>query len=335
MLRSKYLRDLKDCKLCEWSCGADRLAGEMGVCRMALPEVASCTLHPAPPRSYTVFTAGCNFKCLNCQNWEIAHYPDNKSLVRGWVDPKALALECVHELGSLVAKLMGADRVFFSGGEPTIHLPYIEEVVREVRELDPNARFNFDTNGFLTRDSFRKVLDFSTSITYDIKAYTDEVHRVVTGAPAEPTLRNAEELGRNREKLWEYRVLVIPKITSREVEPISEFIASIDPSLPVCLLSFRPNFALENHHYASKKIMNECVETARRAGLENVYWSGAVGREKEVKITGMDKRYQSDCARLAGSYALKAKCPSHPRNCGSCKLNQKCSLKQYTPKITT
>ena len=50
-----------------------RLAGEVGVCGIGLPQVALRTLHPAPPESYTIFMAGCNFRCLYCQNWDIAH----------------------------------------------------------------------------------------------------------------------------------------------------------------------------------------------------------------------------------------------------------------------
>ncbi|MFQ5711500.1 MAG: radical SAM protein [Candidatus Geothermarchaeales archaeon] len=331
----KYLKDIENCRLCEWRCGVDRLAGETGICRMTLPQVASCTLHPAPPRSYTVFTAGCDFKCLNCQNWSIAHYPDNGEFVRGWVDPKDLALECIYELRTSTAKAMGADRIFFSGGEPTIHLPYVEEVIREARKFNPDTKVNFDTNGFLTKDSFRRVLNFTTSITFDIKAYSDEAHRALTGAPVEPVLRNAEELGKNREKLWEYRVLVIPGITDEEVGAISEFIASIDPSLPVCFLSFRPNFVLENHPYANRRLMNRCVETAKKFGLENVYWSGSIGKEEKIRAGKRVREYKLDHARLAGSYALLAKCATHPRDCGGCKSNQKCPLKRHIPQIIT
>jgi uncharacterized Fe-S radical SAM superfamily protein PflX len=57
-----YLDPLASCTLCEHRCGVNRLAGQTGVCRMTLPVVASATLHPAPPESYTVFTAGCNYK---------------------------------------------------------------------------------------------------------------------------------------------------------------------------------------------------------------------------------------------------------------------------------
>ena len=161
----KFLEELENCKLCEWQCGVDRLSGELGVCKMGVPQVASCQLHPAPPQSYTIFTAGCNFKCLNCQNCFIAHYPDIETPIRGYVDPKELAIESIVAIKSSIGKLIGADRIFFSGGEPTIHLPYIEKIVEEARKIDPETKVNFDTNGFLTwveaieeRDNVLRIL---------------------------------------------------------------------------------------------------------------------------------------------------------------------------------
>lgn len=95
MSEPQFLKNLKNCELCEHRCRVNRLEGETGVCRVTIPTVASATLHPAPPESYTVFMSGCNFKCLNCQNWTISQYPDNEYRQRGYVDPKELAKECV------------------------------------------------------------------------------------------------------------------------------------------------------------------------------------------------------------------------------------------------
>jgi pyruvate formate lyase activating enzyme len=338
MTEPHFLRDLEKCELCEYTCGVNRLRGETGVCRVTRPTVASATLHPAPPESYTVFMAGCNFKCLNCQNWTISQYPDNGLGQRGYEDPKELAEECLNRLGSLSAKLMGADRIFFSGGEPTIHLPYIEKVVEEARKIHPDTKVNFDTNGYASEQSLQRILGFATSITYDLKAYNDEVHLALTGASSKPVLRNARYIGKHaRDKLWEYRILVIPKINEDEIKPLTEFIAEIDPSLPICFLAFRPNFALENHPGAGRSLMDKCVEIAKRSGLEQAYWSGSTdipgtGMNMESEIKG---RYVSEDARLAGSYALHAGCETHPRGCSPCMSNQACEIKKYVPKRVT
>jgi pyruvate formate lyase activating enzyme len=295
-------------------------------------------LHPAPPESYTVFTAGCNYKCLNCQNWTISQYPDNGFGQRGYEDPRELAAECANSLNSLSARLMGADRIFFSGGEATIHLPYIEKVVEEAGRIRPDTKVNFDTNGYLTEESLERVLDFTTSITYDLKAYHDEVHLALTGASSKPVLRNAEYIGRHaKDKLWEFRILVIPKINEDDIRPLAEFIARIDPSLPVCFLAFRPNFALENHPGATSSLMDKCVDIAKDSGLENAYWSGSTGIPGTVIRTHseMKDKYVSEGSRLGGSYAFHAGCPTHPRRCSPCTSNQACGIKKYIPRMMT
>jgi pyruvate formate lyase activating enzyme len=306
---------------------------------MTRPVVASAALHPAPPESYTVFMSGCNFKCLNCQNWTISQFPDNGFSQRGYIPPKELAEECVKQLKSIPAKMMGADRIFFSGGEATVHLPYIEKVVEEAKRMRPDTRVNFDTNGYMTEQSLERVLAFTTSITYDLKAFSGELHWALTGASAEPVLRNAEYIARHaRNQLWEYRILVIPGINEDEIRPLAKFIAKIDPSLPVCFLAFRPNFVLERHSGASTDLMEKCVSIAQDCGLEKAYWSGHTGLPRanlDVVESEIKKRYRSESARLAASYAFCAGCQTHPRRCSTCTSNQECRVKRYVPVIVS
>ena len=338
MTHPDFEDDLQRCELCEHKCRANRLKGETGVCRATMPVVASANLHLASPASYTVFMAGCNFKCLQCQSWTVSQYPDNGCHQRGYADPGTLAEECLQELNSFAARLIGADRISFSGGESTIYLPYVERVVEEARKMKPDIKVNFDTNGYMTEGSLERVLSFSTSITYDLKAYNEEVHLALTGASSRPVLRNAEYIGKYaRDSLWEYRIVVIPEITEDEIKPLTDFIANIDPSLPVCLLAFRPNFVLENHQGAKTRLMQRCVGVARDSGLENVYWSGhpnIPGTRTHLESEIRDE-YSLHGAQLADSYALSAGCQSHPRGCSNCVANQACRIKQYVPKRVT
>jgi pyruvate formate lyase activating enzyme len=316
----------------------NRLEGETGVCRMTTPVIASANLHLAAPASYTVFMAGCNFKCLHCQSWQSSQYPDNECGQRAYANPKTLADECVYGLDSFIAKLIGADRISFSGGEPTIHLPYVEKAVEAARKIRPDIKVNFDTNGYMSERSLERILSFTTSITFDLKAYNDEMHLALTGASSKPVLRNAEHIGKDaKDRLWEYRVVVIPELTEDEIKPLTEFIADIDPALPVCFLAFRPNFVLENHPGAKKKLMQRCVRTAKDSGLKSVYWSGRVGipagganLQHEIRAG-----YSLESAQLAGSYALSAGCRTQPRGCSRCTANQACAIKKYDPKRVT
>ena len=130
---------------------------------------------------------------------------------------------------------------------------------------------------------------------------------------------------------------MLPKLNENEIKPLTEFIANIDATLPVCFLASRPNFVLENHPGAAMSLMEKCVNIAKEAGLKNAYWSGYTGIagtvvEIERKIEG---KYTTADARLAGSYSFQAGCQTHPRNCSKCNANQACRIKKYIPKLVT
>lgn len=68
------------CRLCPQNCNIDRSKGEIGKCKTGLkPFVSSVNLHfgeesvlVGKTGSGTVFFAGCNLKCLFCQNYDIS-----------------------------------------------------------------------------------------------------------------------------------------------------------------------------------------------------------------------------------------------------------------------
>ena len=328
--------ELQDCRLCEWQCGVDRLAGEQGVCLPGEPQVALRTLHPAPPASYTVFMAGCNLRCLHCQNWDIAQWPEGRNRVDGHLAAGELAKEALKALASSLGRGIGADRIFFSGGEATCSLPFVEEVVWQARKLDPSVRINFDTNGFMTEESLRRVLSWTTSVTFDLRAVDDEVHRALTGAPAGPVLRNARMIAEQPEKLWEFRILVVPGVNDGQIEKLSWFIAGLGTELPVCFLAFRPNFVLEHHRGAPVSLMLKAVNTARDCGLRQVAWSGRTDllggpRELLQASLGPVSSLSDPGARLAAAYAMRAGCLRTVRDCGHCEARLKCGVKSYRP----
>jgi putative pyruvate formate lyase activating enzyme len=88
-----------DCTLCPRSCRVDRTAGEKGVCRTgSRASVSHALLHfgeaPAPrgaagaaardsegrAGSGTIFFAGCNLKCLFCQNYQLSWLHEGKAV---------------------------------------------------------------------------------------------------------------------------------------------------------------------------------------------------------------------------------------------------------------
>jgi pyruvate formate lyase activating enzyme len=143
------------------------------------------------------------------------------------------------------------------------------------------------------------------------------------------------ELCEHRDQLWELRFLVIPGITDGEVAPLCDFIASIDPDLPLCFLAFRPNFVLADHPGASLQLMQHCLAVARAKGLGNAHWSGVpeIPGRAAAPDPALADHYDGPAAHLAATYAARAGCVTHPRDCGNCPAD--CRVKGHLPQRVT
>ncbi|NVN89275.1 MAG: glycyl-radical enzyme activating protein [Desulfuromonadales bacterium] len=136
----------------------------------------------------------------------------------------ALALERRGEYlpaGELVALLL-RDRLFyessgggvtFSGGEATVHMDYLEQVLRDLKQRGIHTALQtcglFDFEHFSTR-----LLPRIDLIFYDIKLLDPDQHQRFTGRDNRPILDNFVRLtGMAREKLMP-RVPLIPGITA-------------------------------------------------------------------------------------------------------------------------
>ncbi|MCX8176411.1 MAG: radical SAM protein [Candidatus Bathyarchaeota archaeon] len=322
-----WIDDFKKCELCAWSCRVNRLR-KSGACRVNLPEVAYLNMSYAT-RSITVTMLGCCFRCIYCNAYRLSQYPDVGWFYKGFLNPESLTSEVMKLYGSEKSRMLNIGSLSFTGGEPTIHWPYIREVISLAKEKLDNIKVGIATNGFSKR--FRDILNKVDWINFEVKAFDDEVHRAITGAPVEVVLGNLKILVKDfSEKIRVVRTVVIPKINETQVLKIAEFLASINPEVPYRLIAYRPNFITYYHPGPSKKLMKNLVKEAKKAGMKNVSFSGWYPYKCRIKAEKVFA-YKSEEARIAAKYAMAAGCMHHPRDCGNCKLMQKCPAMVMEP----
>lgn len=312
----EYLKELKRCQFCPWNCGVNRIEGETGVCRVKIPELAYTSISPVL-KTFSVTLLGCSFRCVYCNAYRLSQYPDSGWMYRGFVEPDLLAKEILDAFNSSLAQKIGVKRLSFTGGEPSINIPYLEEIVSQIKKIISEVEVGVATNGFCNPNIMKRLEKLSTYINFEIKAFDPILHQAITGAPSKPVLDNANWLAINHpEKIRVFRTVVIPGINEGEIPKVASFIRDIDPDLPYRLVGFRSHFMLYYHPGPSQKIMQDLVKKCRDLGLENVDYSG-------FSVDGIRSLTENSLKNLY-SYLDQAGCYQRPRNCGSCMKNAHC-----------
>lgn len=315
-----YLQGLNRCKLCHWNCNVNRVKGERGFCRIGVPEIAYTSLTHVL-KTYSITFLGCSFRCIYCNAYRISQYPDSGWMYRGFVDAENIVYEALKAIKSSLAKDIGVKNISFTGGEPSINLPYLEVIARLIKENLPEIGVGLATNGFSTLKTLKRMERFSSYINFEIKAFDEELHQAITGAPSGPVLDNAHWLAMNHpDKVRVFRTVVIPGINDLEVPKIAKFIKDIDPKLPYRLVGFRPHFLLYYYLGPSRIFMQKLVNKCKDLGLENVDYSG-------FYPGGTIESFSSNIGALKKAYYVlnQVGCYNRPRICGNCPENKSCS----------
>ncbi len=118
--------------------------------------------------------------------------------------------------------------ITFSGGEPTLYMDYVSDVMKELKRKD--VHIAIQTSGMFKLSEFKsKVLPYLDLIFYDIKIFDSKMHKKYTGKFNEQILQNFIELTKESNTIIVPRVPLIPGITdtTHNLDQIDDFIKSV------------------------------------------------------------------------------------------------------------
>ena len=146
------LFEYSECRLCARSCGVDRNAGKLGVCRVgADPVVARAALHAweEPPisgthGSGTVFFAGCSLGCIYCQNSTISRAAYGKTVT-------------IDRLCEIMLELEGQGAHNINFVTPTHYAPSIIAATRAARVKGLSVPIVYNTSSYDTPETIRSL----------------------------------------------------------------------------------------------------------------------------------------------------------------------------------
>jgi pyruvate formate lyase activating enzyme len=214
-------------------------------------------------RSFSIATAGCNFRCAFCQNWQISQQPRNGAPPTGQpVTPEQIvALAIENE----------CDSISYTYTEPTIFF----ELAHDTAKLAHAAGLKncFVSNGYMSRTALETFAPYLDAINVDLKAFREETYHTVMGAHLEGVLDTLRWLAKSNTWL-EVTTLIVPGMNDSEEElaDLATFIAKeLGRNTPWHVSRFHGDYEMSDTPATSLETMELAVELGQRAGLRYIY----------------------------------------------------------------
>ncbi|MFO7962532.1 MAG: AmmeMemoRadiSam system radical SAM enzyme [Desulfobacterales bacterium] len=213
--------------------------------------------------SYSVATAGCNFHCGFCQNWQISQIDEkNGSAFRmPAVQPAEIANAALEN---------GCRSISYTYTEPTIFFEYAFEISKSAAEKGLSNVFV--TNGYMTRRALDAAAPYLNAANVDIKAFRDSYYQNNCEARLKPVLDSVKYM--KRLGIWvEVTTLIIPDENDSEAEldDLAGFIAETGVEIPWHISRFHPDYRFTDHSATPEETLIKAREIGTKNGLRYIY----------------------------------------------------------------
>ncbi|MFC2091147.1 AmmeMemoRadiSam system radical SAM enzyme [Elusimicrobiota bacterium] len=218
--------------------------------------------HFMPGKStLSIATAGCNFTCLNCQNWQISQFSPEET-----VNYRMLPEEVVD-----TAVASGCGVISYTYSEPSVFFEYMYETSRIAKKK--GIKNTSVTNGYLNPGPLKELCSYLDASNVDLKGFSDEFYIKVTGGRLAPVL-DAIVLMKSLGVHVEITNLLLPEYNDSDtmIKDMCKWILkNTGSNTPLHFSRFSPMYKLKNLQPTPKNIMIRAKEIANDSGLNYVY----------------------------------------------------------------
>ncbi|MCD6442107.1 AmmeMemoRadiSam system radical SAM enzyme [bacterium] len=213
--------------------------------------------------SLSIATMGCNFSCLNCQNWEISQGLKENNKVRGdEIMPEEIVRLALKSRVSSIA---------YTYTEPTIFLGYALETMKLAQKA--GLKNVWVSNGYFTKETLKLIEPYLDAINIDLKFFDDNLYQKVCKARLQPVLDTLKLI--KKTKIWlEVTTLVIPGYTDTKSQfrKIAQFVKKeLGPDTPCHISKFFPCYKMLDVSPTPTKLIEQAVDIYKQEGLRYVY----------------------------------------------------------------
>jgi putative pyruvate formate lyase activating enzyme len=260
-------RILKNCHFCPRRCGIDRTAGKLGWCRLGhklrfSTAFAHMGEEPELVPSGTIFTIGCNLRCLHCQNWTISQQFE-----------EGVEVSAIH-MSKIVEKLADSKcrNINMVGGDPT---PWLHAWLETFKYVEKSIATVWNSNTYYGDETAKLLAGFADVYLLDFKYGNNDCAERLSSAPRYVEVCQRNHILANKYGELIIRVLVLPGHLECCCKPILEWIGKnlgLDVRVNI-MWQYRPEWRAQEAPELGRRLSADekerSLEIARSVGLRN------------------------------------------------------------------
>ncbi len=221
-------------------------------------------------RAFSIAHTGCNFRCLNCQNWEISQVKPER--VRRSVE--------LFPAEAVDAAIKGkAASIAYTYSEATTWIEYMADTARIAREK--GIKNLWISNGFINTGPLADLCKVLDGANVNLKSFSDEIYRKLNGGRLDPVLRTFKTL-HEKGVHFEMTNLLVPGYTD-DAEMLKKMCAwileNLGPDHPLHFLRFFPHYRLNRLAPTPIATLARFRKIAMAEGIRYVYVGNVPGHE--------------------------------------------------------
>jgi pyruvate formate lyase activating enzyme len=221
-------------------------------------------------KAFSLATTGCNFRCLNCQNWEISQASPHE-------------VPYIYELFPddvvAAAKKSGAQSIAYTYSEPITFFEYMIDTAGPAREAGLDNLWV--SNGYINEKPLVALCQVLDAASVNLKAFSDDVYRKLNGGRLKPVLNTLKTL--HAKKIhFEMINLVVPGYVDDNdmVKRMCAWILeNIGTDHPLHFLRFFPRYKLNRLPPTPVSTLTRFRELAMAEGIHYVYVGNVAGHK--------------------------------------------------------
>ena len=224
--------------------------------------------YPATP-IFSIATTGCNFRCLNCQNWEISQKKPEE-IRHSELFPKDVVRE---------AKSRDIPSIAYTYSEAITFYEYMYDTAKLAREA--GLKNVLVSNGYINKEPLLRLAQYLDGANINLKSFDNHIYQCLNGGMLQPVLNTFKTL--HRKGVWfEMTTLVVPTYVD-DPEMIKRMcgwiLRELGPDYPLHFLRFFPQYKLTRLPPTPIPTLEQFRELAMKEGIHYVYLGNVPGHK--------------------------------------------------------